>query len=253
VPANIADTTTDSTGKVETYAAPTATDLVDGPITPTCTSAPTAGLSSGSEFPVGTTTITCTATDAHGNHGSKSFTITITLSGGQPPVLTVPANIKVNATSPAGAVVTYTVTATDPDTPPSQITIVCTPASGSTFPINSNGTSKTTTVNCTAHDPQGNQATPKSFTVTVFGVYDQLLALGGQVNAANNISRGTKQSLEAQLVNAAIDYARGNKTAAKSDVTQFIKKVNQNKPPITTAQANAWIASANQIIAVIGS
>jgi hypothetical protein len=255
VPANITDTTTDSTGKVETYTAPTATDLVDGSLTPTCTSAPTAGLSSGSKFPVGTTTITCTATDAHGNSASKSFTVAITLSTGDhtPPVLTVPANIKVNATSPAGAVVTYTVTATDPDNPPSQITIVCTPASGSTFPINSNGTSKTTTVTCNAHDPAGNNAAPKSFTVTVFGVYDQLVALGGQVNAATNLSKGTKQSLEAQLLNAGVAYALGSKSSAKSDVNQFIKKVNQDKPPITSAQATAWIASANQIIAVIGS
>jgi hypothetical protein len=255
VPANIADTTSDLTGKVETYAAPTASDLVDGPISPTCTSAPTPGLSSGSKFPVGTTTVTCTATDAHGNGASKSFTVTITLSSGDttPPVLTVPANIKVNATSPAGAVVTYTVTATDPDNPPSDITIVCTPASGSTFPINSNGTSKTTTVTCNAHDPAGNNAAPKSFTVTVLGVYDQLVALGGQVNAATNLENGPKHSIESQLLEAGIFYALGDKPDAKASVNQFIKKVNQNKPPITNAQATAWIASANRIIAVIGS
>jgi hypothetical protein len=168
-------------------------------------------------------------------------------------VLTVPANTKVNATSPAGAVVTYTVTATDPDNLPSQITIVCTPVSGSTFPINANGTSRTTTVTCNAHDPAGNNATPKSFTVTVFGVYDQLVALGGQVNAATNLKNGTKQSLEGQLLDAGILFALGDKPDAKASLNQFIKKVNQNTPPITTTQATAWKASANQIIAVIGS
>ena len=51
-----------------------------------------------------------------------------------------------DATSPQGAVVSYTVRATDPDNAPSQLTITCAPASGSTFAIG------TTTVNCTASD-----------------------------------------------------------------------------------------------------
>jgi hypothetical protein len=53
-----------------TYTA-TASDLVDGSLTPACTPA------SGSSFPVGTTTVTCTATDAAGNSGSASFTVTV--------------------------------------------------------------------------------------------------------------------------------------------------------------------------------
>ncbi len=78
-----------------------------------------------------------------------------------PPVLSLPTSpITVDATSPQGATVTYTVTATDPDNPPSQLTISCSPASGSTFPIG------TTTVNCTASDPAGN-STSSSFQVVV--------------------------------------------------------------------------------------
>ncbi len=50
----------------------TATDLVDGPLTPTCTPP------SGSLFPVGTTTVTCTATDSEGNPATGSFTVTVT-------------------------------------------------------------------------------------------------------------------------------------------------------------------------------
>ncbi|MDB3956344.1 HYR domain-containing protein [Candidatus Nitrosopelagicus sp.] len=48
-----------------------ATDNVDGSITPTCSH------SSGTQFFVGSTTVTCTAQDANGNTGTASFTITI--------------------------------------------------------------------------------------------------------------------------------------------------------------------------------
>jgi HYR domain len=57
-------------GEAVSYTA-TATDLVDGSVTPSCTPP------SGSTFPVGTTTVTCTATDAHGNTATGSFTITV--------------------------------------------------------------------------------------------------------------------------------------------------------------------------------
>ncbi|MFG2052423.1 VWA domain-containing protein [Micromonospora sp. NPDC048930] len=56
---------TSPAGAVITYPA-TATDNVDGLLTPTC--AP----SSGSTFPLGATTVTCTATDAAGNTGSDT-------------------------------------------------------------------------------------------------------------------------------------------------------------------------------------
>jgi hypothetical protein len=72
-----------------TYGAATATDLVDGSVTPvTCTPA------SGSLFTFGTTTITCSATDLHGNTGSNSFTVTVgnlTFLGFFQPVDNLPA------------------------------------------------------------------------------------------------------------------------------------------------------------------
>jgi eukaryotic-like serine/threonine-protein kinase len=58
------------TGATVTYTA-TATDLVDGPVTPSCSPA------SESFFPLGTTTVNCSATDAHGNTATGSFTVTV--------------------------------------------------------------------------------------------------------------------------------------------------------------------------------
>ncbi len=73
----------------------------------------------------------------------------------------MPANITTNATSPQGAVVTYTPpTVVDEDSP--LPTASCTPASGSTFSIG------TTTVTCTVKDSDDtNSPVSGSFTVTV--------------------------------------------------------------------------------------
>ena len=74
-----------------------------------------------------------------------------------PPTLTVPSTIVVKGTSSSGAVVTYSVSATDPD---DAVTVSCSPPSGSVFPIG------WTTVSCTATDTSGN-STSGSFLVVV--------------------------------------------------------------------------------------
>ena len=74
------------------------------------------------------------------------------------PVLTLPASIVAEATSPAGATVTYTATATDAAS--GIATSSFTPASGSVFPLG------VTTVNASATDNASNTSTG-SFTVTV--------------------------------------------------------------------------------------
>jgi hypothetical protein len=75
-----------------------------------------------------------------------------------PPVISVPADITVEATISSGASVTYTTTAQD--NLDGTLTHMCTPPSGSTFPLS------TTTVSCSAQDSAGNQAST-SFKVTV--------------------------------------------------------------------------------------
>src|SRR2546428_3746868 len=93
-----------ATGAAYTYTA-SATDLLDGSVAVSCTPA------SGATFPFGATTVTCTATDSHANVGTKTFTVTVKDTTG--PVVTVPANATVEATSATGAVFTFTASATD--------------------------------------------------------------------------------------------------------------------------------------------
>lgn len=68
----------------------TATDIADPAPVVACSPA------SGSMFPLGATTVTCTATDAGGNPATGSFTITVTDT--TPPVLTVPPDVTAEAT-----------------------------------------------------------------------------------------------------------------------------------------------------------
>jgi hypothetical protein len=100
-----------------------------------------------------------------GNSGVLPSTATgvLTVTDLAPPVLKLPANMTVNATGPTGAIVTYTVTATN-------ATVSCTPASGSMFPIG------ITTVKCTATSTTG-QTSTGSFTIKVLGAAEQLVAL----------------------------------------------------------------------------
>jgi hypothetical protein len=71
MPADQSLATTDPAGAVATWTDPTATDLVDPSPAVSCAPA------SGTTFALGTTTVTCTATDASGNSASGSFAITV--------------------------------------------------------------------------------------------------------------------------------------------------------------------------------
>lgn len=150
--ANMTAEATSASGALVDYAVPSATDAVDASVAATCVAAP------GSAFPIGSSVVTCTATDDAGNTSAASFTITV--GDTTPPSLSVPANITgVEATSAAGAAVTFAASATDAvDTTPS---ITCSPVSGSTFAIG------TTMVTCSATDDAGNTSLLKSFSVTV--------------------------------------------------------------------------------------
>ncbi|HZI70050.1 MAG TPA: HYR domain-containing protein, partial [Nitrososphaeraceae archaeon] len=118
--------------------------------------APVCSPPSGSLFPLGTTTVTCTATDGSGNTATKTFRVTV--KDTTPPNITSLINITKEATGPSGSQVTYSVTSSD--LVYGTVAPVCSPPSGSLFPLG------TTTVTCTATDGSGNTAT-KTFRVTV--------------------------------------------------------------------------------------
>jgi alpha-L-fucosidase 2 len=94
-----------------------------------------------------------------------------------PPVLTLPGNMIVNATGPAGAVVTFVTSALDNGD--GILTPTCVPASGSIFPVGA------TTVNCSATDTAGNLASG-SFTVTVNRTFSSYLQQYFSANDLNN-------------------------------------------------------------------
>ena len=137
-------------GAVVNYPPPTITDNCPGSFSATC------NPPSGSFFPVGTTTVTCTVN----GFPTSTCSFTVTVNDTQPPVITCPPNqTAVTATvSDPCVVVNFTTTASD-NCP--GVTVVCNPPSGSCFPVG------VTTVTCTATDASGNTATC-SFTVTVF-------------------------------------------------------------------------------------
>jgi hypothetical protein len=162
------------------YTPPATHDAVDGNGTATCTPA------SASTFPLGATTVTCSASDAHGNAAAPTA-FEVHVVDTTPPTLELPANMSVQQESVQGANVTFNATAMD--LVDGVVPVACAPASGSLFPLGN------TTVNCTASDTSGNAAT-ENFSVSVLpsihanitmidATYDEvsalLLGVNGQV------------------------------------------------------------------------
>lgn len=115
----------------------------------------TAGLPSGSTFPVGTTTNTFVVTDGAGNTATCSFDVTI--NDTEAPMITCPGDIMVNNDpGDCAAIVSFMATATDNCS--AMVTYSQDP--GTSFPVG------TTTVTATATDPAGNTASC-TFDVTV--------------------------------------------------------------------------------------
>ena len=157
----------------------TAVDEIDGPLTVTCTPA------SGSTFPSGTTRVRCSATDSHANNTTDFFNVRVT---GGPPLLILPDDIMAEATSAAGAVVTYTASAED------ATSFGCTPASGSTFALGN------TTVTCTASNAAG--TTTGTFLVTVQDTTGPALSIPTVVEAEATSPAGATVSYSASATDA---------------------------------------------------
>ena len=97
-------------------------------------------------------------TDATGTTVTKAFSVVVVGGDSTAPVITLSGNATAEATSAAGAVVSFAASALDETD--GNVVVTTSPASGSVFPIGP------TTVTATARDAAGNVAT-KTFTVTV--------------------------------------------------------------------------------------
>ncbi len=161
-------------GAAVTFATPAASD--------TCGAAPTVtqtgGPVSGSVFPVGTTTVSFTATDEVGNAANCSFTVTVMDSENPavvcPPNMTVPADPGV-----CGATVTFPSPTVSDNCPGVGVNLTAGLPSGSFFPLG------TTTQTFTALDAAGNTATC-SFTVTVEDTEDPAIVCPQSISVTSD-------------------------------------------------------------------
>jgi len=160
VPADITKEATGANGTAVEFKA-TATDDMDGALPDSSISYKTDSgtVASGDTFPLGTTTVTVTATDKAGNTATATFKITVVDT--TPPVISgMPSDTKVTATSAQGATVTYIAPTTAKDLVDGNVPVQCSPTSGSAFLLGD------TIVTCTSTDKRGNRATA-TFKVSV--------------------------------------------------------------------------------------
>ena len=237
VPAKATVQATSAAGATYTFVA-MATDNVDGTLTPTCT--PT----SGSTFPIGTTTVECTATDVAHNTGSASFSVTVvdTIA----PVLTVPANIAVvMSVSATTASVTYSASATDLG---QLVAVSCTSVAGTatTFAVTQQFPVGTTTVTCTANDGRGNTAT-RTFTVTAQQGYGILGPLSPYQAPPKTYNSGSSIPIVWKFTIGGV--AVDSPYAVSQPELQFVK-VNTNNcaaggPEYAKVLNSTWFVSSN--------
>ena len=221
-------------GAVVNYNAPGVTDPSLGPVV--CAPA------SGSFFPIGDTLVTCR------DQAGTTCSFTVTVKDTQPPTAICPGPITANLDQPGGAVVNYMAGVSD-NAPGASV--VCTPDSGSVFPLG------LTVVTCTATDAAGNTSTC-TFPVTVRDTeapvitcptsvtVNQTQANGAQVtysaSATDNSgtvsftsspSSGTVFPLGATIVTCTASDAGGNTT-----VRTFIVTVKDTQAPSITCPAS---------------
>jgi hypothetical protein len=187
-------------------------------------------------YNVGVTTIVWTARDLAGNSAAASQRITV--RDVDAPVITVPAPISADATSPAGALVNYSVSFSD------NVAVMnhsCSPASGSTFAVGPN------TVSCSASDAAGNTAT-KTFTVTVVGARAQEESLIAWI-LRQNLPNGATNPLVNQ-VRAALSATDISTSCTK--MSDFLHMVAVKSASLTDAQETYMSDAAAKIMGAMG-
>ena len=176
---------------VFTYTLPTATDNCD----PDPDIIQTAGPSSGSAFPTGTTTLEFEATDELGNVSTCSYTVSVEEM--TDPQIDCPGDISVdNDTGECGAVVNYTAPEGTDNCPNPTTTLIAGLGSGSLFPVG------TTTETYVVTDASGNTDTC-SFDISVTDVEPPTLS-------ASDITEPTDPGVCEAVVNYPLPTADDN-------------------------------------------
>jgi len=155
------------------------------------------------------------------------------------PLISVPADVTVNATEPSGATVIYTATASDAT---GNVPVSCSPVSGSLFAIGA------TVVTCSATDSEGDSASAH-FTVDVHGAAAQIgdlreavAAFGGSIAA----------SLDPKLADALAGVSAGKVRKACGAIGDFASGVRaQAGKKLPAALADAWHDDAARIQGVL--
>ncbi|MGC4111427.1 MAG: MBG domain-containing protein [Nocardioides sp.] len=227
LPANAIVEATGPAGAPATFSA-SATDNVDGAVPVTFSAAP------GSVFPLGTTTVTASATDIAGNTATDVFTVTVRDTTA--PSLSAPPSLLVEAAGPGGAIVSYTATANDLVS--GMVGVSGAPASGNIFPLG------VTSVQLAATDAAGNTATgtftvtvrdtlapvlslPANFTVDASSVFGAVVtysasaadAVGGSVPVTLSPASGSTLPVGNTIVTASATDASGNTATGNFVVT----------------------------------
>jgi hypothetical protein len=226
LPAGISANSTSNAGAIVSYTA-LATDVISGAALVICSPGPN------SLFPIGQTTVSCSANDWQSNQGTGSFSVVVIDK--TVPTLTLPAPITLDASGPSGAVATFSATASD--AAPVHPIVSCVPASGSTFAAG------TTAVVCQATDTAGNKALGQ-FNVTVRGATELLVSLSGRIQAMA-IDAKLKEKLVKHLSKVTSELPKKGACGQLSELLKVGKA-------LTAQQLNEIVVEVNRIRAVIG-
>ena len=207
--------------------------------------------------------VTLTASDSAYNANPGKVTVSVQApapTDTTAPTLALPGDITAEATSAAGAVVTYTASAMDNGSP---LAVSCSPPSGSTFAI------AQTTVTCTATDASSNTASD-SFVVTVRDTTGPVITVPGAISveasgpagatvnyaaSATDAVDGTRPvacsrasgstfAVGTTTVSCTSEDSRGNPSSGSFSITVTNTAPTVVVPPTQTVEANGPSGSA---------
>jgi hypothetical protein len=228
-PADQTHAATSADGAEVTYPAATASDVVSGTATVTCTPA------SGTVFKLGKTTVTCSSTDETGNQATKSFVVNVVAPA---PVIATPQDQTLEASNGNGAILSFKTSASD--SIDGSTTVTCDPASGSDFPVGTTG------VTCTSTNKEGGQST-SSFKVVVQDTSAPVIHLP-QVPAF--ISATSAQGAVFPYVESAVDAVEGNVDSTCDRASGSVFPIGDTKVTCTASDKSGNKVSSSFTVTV---